>query len=90
MEERCSAGENTLVVEGRRKLFVTGVADVDAVTDEGVRASTQLGILLIRGKGIRVVRLDSSTGALELSGEIQSVSYAGEQRSRSWLARLFR
>jgi len=77
-------------MEGRRKLFVTGVADVDAVTEEGVRASTQLGILLIRGKGMRVVRLDASVGELELSGEIQSVSYAGEQQPRSWLARLFR
>ena len=90
MEERCSSRENTLVLKDRRSLFVTGVADVDAVTEEGVRASTQLGILLVRGKGIRVVRLDAAAGELELSGEVLSVSYAGEQRPRSWLARLFR
>ncbi len=90
MDERIRRENHVLCLEERTRLTATGVTDVGAVTEEGVSASTRAGMLHVRGKGLKVVRLDAATGELELAGEVQAISYAAEQHSQSWLARLFR
>lgn len=85
-----SSGRHCLTIEERGILTASGVLDVGAVTEEGICATTQLGDLHIRGSNLKVVRLDSSTGELVLSGEIQALSYVQNHPSRSLLSKLFR
>lgn len=85
-----TSGRHCLTIEERGILTATGVLDVGTVTDEGISATTQLGELHIRGNNLKVVRLDSATGELVLSGEIQALSYTEARQARSLLAKLFR
>lgn len=89
MEEKLRR-PHTVCLEDRKNLTVTGVTDVGEVTPEGVSAATPWGELHVRGTGLKVIRLDSATGELVISGEIQALSYTEETRSRSWFSRLFR
>ena len=88
-DKNCAAG-HVLCLKERTRLTATGVMDVGTVTEDGISAATKAGTLHVRGKGLKVIRLDAATGELELAGEVQAVSYVDEQRHRSWLARLFR
>ena len=90
LENKQRAGGHCLRIEDKQRLIATDVLDVGMVSEEGVSASTGAGGLHLRGRGLTVIRLDAATGELELAGEVQAVSYAGEQRPRSFLARLFR
>ena len=89
LEEKNRAG-HSLRIEGKTRVIATEVIDVGTVGEEGVTASTKVGGLHVRGRGLKVIRLDAATGELELMGEVQAVSYMGEQRPRSFLAKLFR
>lgn len=80
-----------VILQDRRTLQISGVSDVDSFNGEGIVAYTSLGELTVRGQDLNVKRLNVETGDLELTGQIDSLTYAeGGSRRSGKLRRLFR
>ena len=78
-------------MENREKLTFSGVIDVDSFDENSVVVFTELGELSIKGEGLHVDNLDTSTGELIISGTVNGMVYSDtRQKSRSWLGRVFR
>jgi sporulation protein YabP len=70
----------------------SGVVDVLSFDVNEILLETGLGMLLIKGKELHVNRLSLEKGEVELSGQIDAISYSKvpDQRKESLMARLFR
>ncbi len=77
-----------VILEGRKKLSVSGVTEVDGFDDTYVRMVTALGELVVRGDGLHVELLSVETGDALISGEINELSYEETREKKSFWGRL--
>ena len=89
--ETKEAGNHNLILEGRKKLTMTGVIDMDVFDDQTFTAVTELGVVTVRGEELHIGKLDVNTRQLELEGQISSIAYSDQPMNQgSFLQRLFR
>ena len=79
-----------VILEGRSRVTVSGVEDVESFDETGVSLLTNRGSLTISGSGLRVDRLSIDKGELNVEGKIDSLEYADEKESGGFWSRLFR
>lgn len=90
-EKRTVKLPHNLILEGRKKLTLTGVSDVDSFDDRAVVAYTSYGELTIKGKDLHISKLSLESGELSLDGEISSMSYSeSHETSGGFFSKLFR
>lgn len=76
----------------RESATVTGVTDVEAFNEEEIVLLTDLGVLVLAGEGLHIVRLDLDDGILSAEGRILAMEYVQENRlqKKGVLASLFK
>ena len=81
----------TVLLENREKLSVSGVIDVDSFNDQSIVALTDMGVLVIRGAELHISKLCLETNQLIVEGDIFSMEYSDETvKSKSFLGRMFK
>ncbi|MBQ9414818.1 MAG: sporulation protein YabP [Clostridia bacterium] len=91
MAEERTPLPHQLILDGRRRLTVSGVSDVDSFDDTTVVAHTSLGALTVLGTALHVERLNVETGELSIEGTVTSLTYSEpHQKAKGLLGRLFR
>lgn len=94
MEEKkvINQKNQTLTLENREKLSVTGVVDVESFNEESIVAVTDLGVLIIRGADLHINKLNLDSNELVVEGDIFSLEYGdGETgKSKSLFGRMFK
>lgn len=89
-EERMKEMPHTIILEGREKLSVSGVIDVQSFDEEQVLLETVRGMLVVRGQGLHVERLQLEAGELIVEGEVGCLEYDDSVQPRGGLlSRLF-
>ena len=81
---------HSLRLEERARLFVSGVEEVVSFHDEEVAVRTVKGLLLVRGSGLRVDKLEKTAGELTVSGLVTDLGYEETGPAGGLFARLFR
>ena len=81
---------NNLTLEGRRKLTVSGVEEVESFDENEISMRTGEGDLIVRGEGLRVDRLNVEGGDVNILGSISELRYAEPAPEKSFWARLWR
>lgn len=82
---------HSLILENRRNLTATGVANVDSFDEETIVAVTDIGDLTVRGSKLHIDKLNLETGELTLDGEISSMTYSENRSSGGGMfSRLFK
>ena len=77
-------------LEGRDKLTVSGVEDVERFDEGCIVMSTCVGELVVTGEGLHIGKLTLDGGELHVDGHIDSISYEEPAAGRtSLLSRLF-
>ncbi|MDR0324880.1 MAG: sporulation protein YabP [Oscillospiraceae bacterium] len=79
-----------LILDGRERLLISGVADVESFDENGVVCKTTQGTLLVRGSGLRVDKLSLEGGELSVEGKIDSLAYEDSEQAGGFWSRLFR
>ena len=74
-EERSREMPHSVILEGREKLTISGVTDVHSFDEEQVLLETVRGMLVVRGQGLHVERLQLEAGELIIQGEIGLLEY---------------
>lgn len=77
-----------LALSERKKLTVTGVAEVISFEDTSVVLQTGMGTLTVQGSELQLKTLSLEGGQVEVEGNIAALIYE-EPRQGGWLSRLF-
>jgi sporulation protein YabP len=82
----------TLLLENREKLCVTGVIDVESFNDESIIAVTDLGVLIIRGADLHINKLNLDSNELIVDGDIYCLEYSDSEtgKSKSFFGKMFK
>ena len=89
-DERNREMPHNIILEGREKLSISGVLDVQSFDEEQVLLETVRGMVVVRGQGLHVERLQLEAGELIVEGEIGLIEYDDSVQPRSsWFKRLF-
>ena len=79
-----------LTLEGRERLTVAGVEDVERFDEGTIVMSTTAGTLVITGENLHIGKLSLDGGELHVDGQIDALSYEDQSYGRSGLLhRLF-
>ena len=89
-EDRNREMPHNIILEGREKLSISGVLDVQSFDEEQVLLETVRGMVVVRGQGLHVERLQLEAGELIVEGELGLIEYDDSVQPRgSWFKRLF-
>ena len=79
-----------LELEGRERLTVSGVEDVERFDESTIVMATCTGTMVISGEGLHIGKLSLDGGEMHVDGRIDAVSYEDAPAPRiSLLSRLF-
>ena len=70
-----AGGLHRLELDGRERLVVSGVEDVERYDESGIVMSTSAGILTVTGEGLHIGKLSLDGGELHVDGRIDSLTY---------------
>ena len=65
-----------VVLENREKLSISAVNDVLSFDDEVVIIDTELGLLTVKGRNLKINKLSIETSEVIVEGEVNSLSYS--------------
>lgn len=79
-------------LENREKLSVTGVSEVHSFDEESVIMETSFGLLLIKGVGLHMGKLDLMTGEVTVEGIIENIGYSDSisSQKQGFFGKIFR
>ncbi len=83
---------HNVIIEGRSKVNISGVTDVDCFDENKILIYTVMGELTIKGKHLQVDDFSVDTGEMSLKGDVWSLTYGDKDKrtTLSWFAKLFR
>lgn len=83
--------QSSLTLQGRRKLTITGVEDVESFDENTIVLYTSGGLLVIRGQDLHIEKLSIDGGDLSVDGTVDSLSYEDvNSKSGGFWSRLFK
>lgn len=89
-EEKRLDMPHTVIIEGREKLSISGVLDVQSFDEEQIILETVRGMLVVRGEGLHVEKLQLEAGELQVNGTVACMEYDETIQTRSgFIGRLF-
>ena len=89
--EEISVMQHRLELDGRERLVVTGVEEVERFDEEEIVMSTVRGTMVVRGTGLHIEKLSLDGGELKVEGNVDALTYedeGGGERT-GFFARLF-
>lgn len=79
-----------IILEDRKKLRVSGVKDIDSFSETKIVLNTALGELVIKGDDLHIIMLETETGDLSLTGNVNSLVYNSFASNANIFRRMFR
>lgn len=73
---------HNIKLQGRKKLELTGVAEVINFNEENVILETSMGGLLIKGSNMKVNMLNVENGDMCIDGFINSLTYISKDKTK--------
>ena len=86
--ETMEAGAHRLELEGRERLTVCGVEDVERFDEDEIVLTTAAGALIIKGSELHMEKLSLDGGEVRVSGRVDTLSYEEKRASGGFFARL--
>ncbi len=78
----------------RREIYLTGVKKISSFDHEEFLLETTMGMLLLKGSGLEILKLDTHDGNVHIKGKINSYQYIengkGKVKEESFLTKLFK
>ena len=90
-DERIRNMPHHLILEGRARLSISGVEDVESFDESGVVCRTSKGTLVVKGSGLHVDRLNLEGGELSVEGCVDGLLYedSAQNKGGGFFSRLF-
>ena len=92
-EEIISFGNHELKLIDRREISLTGIKKITSFDSEEFLLESNMGIILIKGSNLEIMRLDTHDGNVKIKGKINSFTYLDgkdKPKEESILSKLFK
>lgn len=89
-EKNRTVRQHNIILEGRKKMSVSGVEDVESFDDHELVIITSQGSLVVGGSELHIGNLSLETGELSVDGLVTSLAYEETAASTSLWSRLFK
>ena len=85
MEEikRLEKRPHRVTIEGRERLSVTSVEDMDSFNENEVIFLTGVGMMTVTGEDLHINKLNLEDGTIVIDGIIESLDYADHEEQRA-------
>lgn len=86
-------GGHELKINDRREIFLTGIKKIDSFDNEEFLMESNMGIILLKGSNLEIIRLDTHDGNVKIKGKIVSFTYLdgeGKETHESFFSKLFK
>ena len=93
VEEIVTYGSHELKLIDRREIALTGIKKITSFDSEEFLLESNMGIILIKGSNLEIMKLDTHDGNLKIKGKINSFNYLDSNNKRkeeSILSKLFK
>ena len=81
---------HNIILEGRRRLLVSGVKEVSRFDEGEIAMDTSMGELIVRGEELHIGRLSLDVGELSVEGHVTELCYEETEPTGGFWSRLFR
>lgn len=62
-------------ISGRKITNITGINKIESFDEDEFLLETTMGYLVIKGKGLEILRLDTKDGTISIKGDFDSLAY---------------
>lgn len=93
VEEIVSYGTHELKLLDRREIALTGIKKITSFDSEEFLLESNMGIILIKGSNLEIMKLDTHDGNVKIKGKINSFSYLDNKekgKEESIISKLFK
>ena len=73
--QNAKISNHNVIMENREKVVITGIIDIHSFDDELVLTETEMGILTIKGKDLKMNKLNLDNTELVVEGQIGLLQY---------------
>ena len=80
-----TAAAHRLTLEGRERLIVSGVEDVERFDENEIVMNTTEGALIVTGENLHIGKLSLDGGELHVDGRVETLSYENAGAPRGGL-----
>ncbi len=87
------AGSQELKMVDRSQIVLTGIKKIDSFDNEEFLMESNLGIILLKGESLEIVKLDTHDGNVKIKGKINSLTYLDDKpktKEEGLLSKLFK
>ena len=77
----------------RREIYITGVKKISSFDNEEFLLETTMGVLLLKGSGLEILKLDTHDGNVKIKGKINGYNYLDNKekgKEESIISKLFK
>ena len=76
----------------RKKISLSGIKKLVSFNPEEFLIESNLGVILLKGQDLEILKLDTTDGILSIKGRINSLTYmdSSKKSENSLIARLFK
>ncbi len=93
VEEIVTFGTHELKLIDRREIALTGIKKIASFDSEEFLLESNMGLILIKGSNLEIMRLDTHDGNVKIKGKINSFTYLDnnpKNKEESLLSKLFK
>ena len=93
IELNTSYGNHEIKVVDRSIISLSGINKISSFDEEEFLMESNMGIILLKGEGLEIVKLDTHDGNVKIKGKLNSLAYIEnlkKQKEESLLAKLFK
>lgn len=81
-KELMQPSAHSVTIEGKRRMRITGVIDVESFREDEMTVITQAGALTVWGEGLKLGKLNPEEKQVLLEGNIASIEYEQSEPER--------
>lgn len=82
-----------LKISNRREIFLSGIKKITSFDNEEFLMESNMGVILLKGSGLEILKLDTHDGNVKIKGKINSFTYLdgeSKQNKESFFTKLFK
>lgn len=94
MDKDIISYNHSITLTERKNIIITGVKKIESFDDEEFLLETNMGFIIIKGKELEIIKLDTYQGNVSIKGRIDSLNYMEgtnkKDKENSFISKLFK
>ncbi len=86
-------GSHEVKITDRSIISLSGINKISSFDDQEFLMESTMGVILLKGEGLEIVKLDTHDGNVKIKGKLNSIAYIEnikKNKEESLLAKLFK